>query len=88
VVNLNGFGGDFETNDGRKTTLKILVDESKAGVVLFTYPKARPPAVSLLCALDGQLSMTAIWFNQTLPASCLTSQTLTYPRYKTSLPIS
>jgi peroxiredoxin Q/BCP len=51
VVNLNGFGGDFETNDGRKTTLKILVDESKAGVVLFTYPKASTPGCkSTLCA--------------------------------------
>ncbi|GAP83277.1 putative TSA family protein [Rosellinia necatrix] len=43
VVSLDGFGGEVETNDGVKTTLKALVDESKAGVVLFTYPKASTP---------------------------------------------
>lgn len=43
VVDLNSFGGEFETHDGVKTSLKQLVDESKAGVVLFTYPKASTP---------------------------------------------
>ncbi|KAG4264661.1 peroxiredoxin Q/BCP [Fusarium proliferatum] len=43
VVGLDGFGGEIETNDGDKTTLKKLVDESKSGVVLFTYPKASTP---------------------------------------------
>ncbi|KAB5554436.1 thioredoxin-like protein [Coniochaeta sp. 2T2.1] len=43
VINLEGFGGEIETNDGTKTTLKALVEESKAGVVLFTYPKASTP---------------------------------------------
>jgi peroxiredoxin Q/BCP len=43
IINLDGFGGEIETNDGTKTTLKALVDESKAGVVLFTYPKASTP---------------------------------------------
>ncbi|PCD35051.1 hypothetical protein AU210_007640 [Fusarium oxysporum f. sp. radicis-cucumerinum] len=43
VVDLDGFGGEIETNDGEKTTLKKLVDESKSGVVLFTYPKASTP---------------------------------------------
>lgn len=43
VVNLDGFGGEVETHDGKKVTLKQLVDESKAGVVLFTYPKALTP---------------------------------------------
>lgn len=40
---LEGFGGEIETHDGVKTTLKQLVDESTAGVVLFTYPKASTP---------------------------------------------
>ena len=40
TLDLEGFGGEIETNDGVKTTLKKLVDESTAGVVLFTYPKA------------------------------------------------
>ncbi|CRK32866.1 hypothetical protein BN1708_019120, partial [Verticillium longisporum] len=43
VITLDGFGGEIETNDGKKTTLKALVDESEAGVVLFTYPKASTP---------------------------------------------
>ncbi|XWX01465.1 hypothetical protein V2A60_009493 [Cordyceps javanica] len=43
VVNLDDFGGEVETNEGEKTTLKKLLDESKSGVVLFTYPKASTP---------------------------------------------
>ncbi|KAM3502920.1 hypothetical protein MY10362_004517 [Beauveria mimosiformis] len=43
VVDLDDFGGEIETNDGKKTTLKKLVDESESGVVLFTYPKASTP---------------------------------------------
>lgn len=43
IINLEGFGGEIQTNDGTKTTLKALVDQSKAGVVLFTYPKASTP---------------------------------------------
>jgi peroxiredoxin Q/BCP len=43
VITLEGFGGEFETQDGTKVTLKKLVDESKAGVVIFTYPKASTP---------------------------------------------
>ncbi|KAK4191521.1 peroxiredoxin Q/BCP, partial [Podospora australis] len=40
VISLEGFGGEVETNDGDKVTLKGLVDESKAGVVLVVYPRA------------------------------------------------
>ncbi|KAH6840673.1 putative disrupter of telomere silencing protein Dot5 [Chaetomium sp. MPI-CAGE-AT-0009] len=43
TINLDGFGGEIETNEGTKTTLKALVDESKAGVAIFTYPKASTP---------------------------------------------
>lgn len=43
TIDLEGFGGEIETNEGVKTTLKALVDESKSGVVLFTYPKASTP---------------------------------------------
>ncbi|KAK5711773.1 thioredoxin peroxidase dot5 [Elasticomyces elasticus] len=42
-IELDGFGGEIETNDGEKTTLAKLVESSKAGVVLFTYPKASTP---------------------------------------------
>ncbi|KAK3296749.1 uncharacterized protein B0H64DRAFT_390219 [Chaetomium fimeti] len=43
TINLDSFGGEIETNEGTKTTLKALVDESKAGVAIFTYPKASTP---------------------------------------------
>lgn len=47
IINFEGFGGEIETNDGVKTTLKALVDQSKAGVVLFTYPAASTPGCKL-----------------------------------------
>ncbi|KAH6986148.1 thioredoxin-like protein [Ilyonectria sp. MPI-CAGE-AT-0026] len=43
IIDLDTFGGEIETNDGETTSLKKLVDESEAGVVLFTYPKASTP---------------------------------------------
>ncbi|KAK7402769.1 thioredoxin peroxidase dot5 [Neonectria punicea] len=43
IIDLESFGAEIETNDGEKTTLKKLVDESESGVVLFTYPKASTP---------------------------------------------
>ncbi|PYH74023.1 thioredoxin peroxidase DOT5 [Aspergillus vadensis CBS 113365] len=42
-LDLDNFGGEFETDEGQKTTLKDLVDASEAGVVLFTYPRASTP---------------------------------------------
>jgi peroxiredoxin Q/BCP len=42
-IDLSTFGGEVETHDGKKTTLAKLVEESKGGVVLFTYPKASTP---------------------------------------------
>ena len=57
VIDLDGFGGEIETNDGDKTTLKILVEESKAGVVLFTYPKASTPGCKSLLSLASILSL-------------------------------
>ncbi|KAF2665702.1 thioredoxin-like protein [Microthyrium microscopicum] len=55
TIDLEGFGGELETQDGKKVTLKKLVDESKAGVVLFTYPKANTPGCTVqACAFrDG-----------------------------------
>lgn len=43
LIDLEGFGGEVETQDGEKTNLKKLVDDSKNGVVIFTYPKASTP---------------------------------------------
>jgi len=61
VIDLEGFGGTFELQDGKKTTLKELVDESKAGVVLFTYPKASTPGcLRQACAFrDGYSFLTS-----------------------------
>ncbi len=54
-IDLEGFGGVIETQAGRKTTLKKLVDDSKSGVVLFTYPKASTPG----CKSDRTPSTSA-----------------------------
>jgi peroxiredoxin Q/BCP len=43
TITLEGFGREVETNDGESTTLNKLVEESKSGVVIFTYPKASTP---------------------------------------------
>ncbi|KAL2757973.1 hypothetical protein ACRALDRAFT_1074779 [Sodiomyces alcalophilus JCM 7366] len=40
-INLDGFGGEVTTTAGCKVTLKDLLNDSEAGVVLFTYPKAK-----------------------------------------------
>jgi hypothetical protein len=42
-IDLESFGGEIENNDGEKVTLASLVQSSKKGVVLFTYPKASTP---------------------------------------------
>jgi len=64
-VTLEGFGGEIETNDGRKTTLKQLVDESEAGVVLFTYPKASTPGCTRQACMfrDQYTPLTATGFS-------------------------
>ncbi|KAL2816167.1 thioredoxin-like protein [Aspergillus granulosus] len=61
VMNLDGFGGEIETNDGTKTTLKALVDKSESGVVLFTYPKASTPGCTKQACLfrDGHDKLTS-----------------------------
>ncbi|KAI7055010.1 hypothetical protein KC339_g18458, partial [Hortaea werneckii] len=43
TIPLENFAAEIETHDGVKTSLPKLVQESKAGVVLFTYPKASTP---------------------------------------------
>ncbi|KAI9750115.1 MAG: GCD complex subunit gcd7 [Chaenotheca gracillima] len=51
VITLEGFGGEIETHEGTKTTLKQLVDASNNGVVLFTYPKASTPGCTTQASL-------------------------------------
>ena len=43
TISLETFGGEVKTEEGIPFTLKALVDRSKSGVVLFTYPKASTP---------------------------------------------
>lgn len=61
IIILDGFGGEVQTNDGKKTTLKALVDESKAGIVIFTYPKASTPGCTNQVCLfrDSYAPLTA-----------------------------
>ncbi len=67
-ITLEGFGGEVETNDGQKTALKKLVDESKAGVVLFTYPKASTPGCKFPI---GRLVMLALIISRHHPSMSL-----------------
>lgn len=48
VISLEGFGGELQTQDGASTNLKSLIESSKAGVVLFTYPRASTPGCKFL----------------------------------------
>lgn len=43
TIDLENFGGEVHTQDEKSSTLAQLVQNSKAGVVLFTYPKASTP---------------------------------------------
>ncbi|KAL9641096.1 MAG: hypothetical protein Q9204_000321 [Flavoplaca sp. TL-2023a] len=51
TIQLEGFGGEIETQDGERTNLKKLVDDSQSGVVLFTYPKASTPGCTTQACL-------------------------------------
>lgn len=57
IIDLETFGGEIETNDGTPTSLKKLLEESKSGVVFFTYPKASTPG----CELPPFGSAVATW---------------------------
>nr|POE94284.1 peroxiredoxin dot5 [Quercus suber] len=61
TIELDSFGGEVETNEGEKTTLAKLVAASKAGVVLFTYPKASTPGCTTQVCLfrDSYAALTA-----------------------------
>ncbi|CAI6338179.1 unnamed protein product [Periconia digitata] len=61
TITLTDFGGEIETHEGTKTTLAKLVEESKAGVVLFTYPKASTPGCTKQACLfrDSYEPLTA-----------------------------
>lgn len=56
TIDLANFGGEIETHDGKKTTLAKLVEESKGGVVLFTYPKASTPGCTSICHITKTIT--------------------------------
>ncbi|KAF1839125.1 AhpC-TSA-domain-containing protein, partial [Decorospora gaudefroyi] len=65
TIDLSTFGGEVETNDGTKTTFAKLVEESKGGVVLFTYPKASTPGCTTQVCLfrDSYAPLTATGYS-------------------------
>ena len=70
TITLEGFGGEVETNDGEKTSLKALVENSSKGVVVFTYPKASTPGCK--CARPpNNLSIDAELCYQGTTQACL-----------------
>ena len=81
TITLEGFGGEVETNDEKKTTLAKLVEESKAGVVLFTYPKASTPGCKLNSPSNRPhlLTMTVVLQAQPKSASSATPTPLSPP---------
>ncbi|KAL6714971.1 thioredoxin peroxidase dot5 [Lecanora helva] len=64
-IDLSDFGGEIQTQEGVDITLKSLVDESKNGVVLFTYPKASTPGCTTQACLfrDEYTSLTSTGFS-------------------------
>src|ERR1700761_4401046 len=66
TITLDGFGGEVETNDEDKVTLAKLVEDSKAGVVLFTYPKASTPGCKCI-----MMSMRIQGFYRGIETRCL-----------------
>ncbi|KZM25233.1 Thioredoxin-dependent peroxiredoxin [Ascochyta rabiei] len=65
TIDFTNFGAEIETQDGKKTTLAKLVEESKGGVVLFTYPKASTPGCTTQACLfrDSYATLTATGFS-------------------------
>ncbi|KAF2210319.1 hypothetical protein CERZMDRAFT_69352 [Cercospora zeae-maydis SCOH1-5] len=60
-IDLDGFGGEVQTHSEETTSLAKLVEASKAGVVLFTYPKASTPGCTTQVCLfrDAYDDLTA-----------------------------
>lgn len=86
TIDLEGFGGEIETNNGEKTTLKKLVDESKNGVVIFTYPKASTPGCKLLFVYSFTLNKQLPFFHiDTDPKITGTTQVCAFRDSYTSL---
>lgn len=46
-IELDGFGGELQIQDGIAVTLKSILSDSKSGVILFVYPRASTPGCKL-----------------------------------------
>lgn len=96
TIDLKGFGGEIETNEGEKTTLEKLVSESKNGVVLFTYPKASTPGCkyptpSKFIHLSIHLNPISHLFNLIFIQSLISSRhkpSLRFPRFSSYPPLN
>ena len=73
TVSLDSFGGEIETHEGEKTTLKALVEASKAGVVLFTYPKASTPGCKLALSHPSGSDSCVVFFALAPPSILMPS---------------
>lgn len=51
IDDLASFGGSVETHDGTSTSVEKLLEQSGAGIVLFTYPKASTPGCTTQACL-------------------------------------
>lgn len=65
IADVTAFGGEIETHDGTKTSLAKLLEASKGGVVLFTYPKASTPGCTKQACFfrDSYTPLTATGFD-------------------------
>ncbi|KAB8670406.1 hypothetical protein FH972_026319 [Carpinus fangiana] len=62
TIKPDGFGGKFSLTDGtEEATLKTLLEKSKTGVIIFTYPKASTPGCTKQACLfrDSYTDLTA-----------------------------
>lgn len=81
TIDIEGFGGEIETHDGDKTTLKALVEKSKAGIVLFTYPKASTPGCKsfINCHHTTQTASITDHYQAPLKSACSETRTVLSP---------
>jgi peroxiredoxin Q/BCP len=74
AIDFHDFGGEVETDEGEKTTFKKLVEDSKSGVVLFTYPKASTPGCRpTIARIPALHSVPLNYFGSSTVISRLTS---------------
>ncbi|KAK2750631.1 hypothetical protein FQN57_002702 [Myotisia sp. PD_48] len=65
VLDLSLYEDEIQLEDGTTTSFKALVDESKSGVIVFTYPKASTPGCTTQACLfrDSYTNLSATGFS-------------------------